>query len=110
MTKNKSVDGSTLVQRLDQIKKYLQRYEKKLFNLMESLEDGDDLDHRAKTLEAVVTRFEKVAYKFFEVGCKLDEYRAREDQVGVLDTKAAREEILRRLDRIETSQGATELD
>ena len=77
---------------------------------MENLEAGENLDQGTKTLEAVIGRLEKVAYKFFEVGCKLDEFKAREEQNGVLDTQAAREEILERLDRIRASQSSERID
>lgn len=104
MTKNNNVNSAALFEQLEGIKKYLKRYEKKLFKLMESLEAGENLDGETKTLEAVIGRLDKVAYKFFEVGCKLDEFKAQEDKTGVLDTHAAKEEILRRLDRIQASQ------
>lgn len=109
MTIKPNVNEIDLIERLNRIKKYLVRYESKLFQLMDSLDDLEELEPKTRALENVVTRFEKVAYKFFEVGYKLDDFRAKEGGAGVLDTAAAKEEIFRRLDRIEAS-GRTEAD
>jgi hypothetical protein len=70
---------------------------------MDDLENSEDLEQNSRALENVMTRFEKVAYKFFEVGYKLDDFKAKERGAGVLDTAAAKEEIFRRLDRLEAS-------
>jgi hypothetical protein len=109
MTIKPNVNEIDLIERLDRIQKYLVRYESKLFQLMDSMDETEDLEPKTRALENVVTRFEKVAYKFFEVGYKLDVFRAKERGTGVLDTAAAKEEIFRRLDRIEAS-GRTETD
>ena len=109
MTIKPNVNEIDLIERLNRIKKYLVGYESKLFQLMDSLDDLEELEPKTRALENVVTRFEKVAYKFFEVGYKLDDFRAKEGGAGVLDTAAAKEEIFRRLDRIEAS-GRTEAD
>lgn len=106
MTIQPNVNEIDLIERLDRIQKYLVRYESKLFQLMDDLDNSDDLETKTRALEAVMTRFEKVAYKFFEVGYKLDDFKARERGAGVLDTAAAKEEIFRRLDRIEASERA----
>jgi|GEM_PF-4883819 len=95
-----------LIERLDRIQKYLDRYESKLFRLMDSLDNSEELEPKTRALENVVMRFEKVAYKFFEVGYKLDDFREKERGAGVLDTAAAKEEIFRRLDRIKASERA----
>jgi hypothetical protein len=109
MTIKPNVNEIDLIERLNRIQKYLVRYESKLFQLMDSLDDLEELEPKTRALENVVTRFEKVAYKFFEVGYKLDDFRAKEGGAGVLDTAAAKEEIFRRLDRIEAS-GRTKTD
>ena len=106
MTIQPNVNEIDLIERLDRIQKYLVRYESKLFQLMDTLENTEDLESKTRALETVMTRFEKVAYKFFEVGYKLDDFKARERGSGVLDTAAAKEEIFRRLDRIEASERA----
>ena len=102
MTIKPNVNEIDLIERLNRIKKYLVRYESKLFQLMDSLDDLEELEPKTRALENVV-------YKFFEVGYKLDDFRAKEGGAGVLDTAAAKEEIFRRLDRIEAS-GRTEAD
>lgn len=104
MTSLHNDEEIVLLDRLNGIQKYLKRYEAQLFDLMASLEDPETLEQRTKTLDAVVTRFEKVALKFFEVGYKLDEFKAKTRNTGNLDTAAAKEEIFRRLDRIEKSR------
>jgi hypothetical protein len=104
MNRNIDEEEIILAERLEGVQKYLKRYEKQLFSLMNSLEEIEGLEQRTKVLEAVVIRFEKVALKFFEVGYKLDEFRAKKHNAGVLDTAAAKEEILRRLDRIVKSK------
>jgi hypothetical protein len=106
MTIKPNVNEIDLIERLDRIQKYLVRYESKLFLLMDTLDTSEDLEPKTRALENVMMRFEKIAYKFFEVGYKLDDFKAKEREAGVLDTAAAKEEIFRRLDRIETSARA----
>jgi len=110
MTNTNTIEDeeSDLIEKSESMKRYLIRYEEKLFHLMTSLEEEDDLEDRSKALETVVMRFEKVALKFLELRYKLEAYRTKNDPSAVLDTKAARKEIFARIDRIRKSEEVSE--
>ncbi|MEM7243283.1 MAG: hypothetical protein AAF429_13955 [Pseudomonadota bacterium] len=100
---------SDLQAQYERASKYLKRFEKKLFLAIERLEKGSAPEACAKDLEQVVAKLEKVAFKLFEIGYKLeDQHRKRQPATGVLDLDAARDEILGRLARARERQNAKE--
>ena len=93
-----TAEVSDLQAQYERASKYLKRFEKKLFLAIERLEKGSAPGACAKDLEQVVAKLEKVAFKLFEIGYKLeDQHRKRQPAAHVLDLDAAREEILGRI-------------
>ena len=104
-----TAEVSDLQAQYERASKYLKRFEKKLFLAIERLEKGSAPEACAKDLEQVVAKLEKVAFKLFEIGYKLeDQHRKRQPAIGILDLDAARDEILGRLARARERQNAKE--
>lgn len=60
MTIQPSVNEIDLIERLDRIQKYLVRYESKLFQLMDDLDNSEDLEPKTRALENVMN------WKFYQ--------------------------------------------
>ena len=94
-------DALDLQAQYERASEYLQRCEDKLLSAIARMEKGDTpKSETAKELETITMRLERVAYKLFEIGYKLDaQHRKHQPAAGVLDLDAAKREIIERLTR-----------